>query len=182
MMPGAGRPETRCRRDLEEGLRRPDEAFREEREQSPLALGPREFRERMRREHEERGHVRREDVSLRHVRAIEKTPGVLAEVCGEPGLRPSDIRLRRRDRRDRDGAVLAPMRRCGLTGRAAAAEPGLSTGSALSYLVRQVKARCRVEPGTADLVRHVAHAEVSRRSRNAGMRRLMRGYLLFCKG
>jgi hypothetical protein len=53
------------------------------------------------------------------------------------------------------------MRRCGLTERAAAAELGLSTGSAVSYLVRQIKARCRVEPDTADLVRRIACAEAA---------------------
>ncbi len=162
MMPGAGKPEARCRRYIEEGLRRPDEAFREEMAQSPLALGPLEFRERMMREHEERGRARREDASLRHVRAFEKTAGVLAEVCGVLGVRPSDIRLRRRDGRDRGIVALALMRRCGLTERAAAAELGLGTGSAVSYLVRQVKARCRIEPDTAVLVRRVAYAEVSR--------------------
>lgn len=162
MMPGAGKPEARYRRYVEEGLRRPDEAFREELEQSSLALGLQEFRERMLREHEEMGRVRREDVSLRHVRAVEKTPDVLAEVCGVLGLRPSDIRLRRRDGRDRGIVALALMRRCGLTERATAAELGLRTGSAVSYLVRQVKARCRAEPDTAELVRRVACAEVSR--------------------
>jgi predicted transcriptional regulator len=78
------------------------------------------------------------------------------------GLRPSDIRVRRREGRDRGIVALALIRRCGLTKRAAAAELGLSTGSAVSYLVRQVKARCRVEPDTAELVRRVASAEVHR--------------------
>jgi predicted transcriptional regulator len=76
------------------------------------------------------------------------------------GLQPSDIRLRRRDGRDRGIVALALMRRCGLTERAAAAELGLGTGSAVSYLVRQVKARCRVDQDTAALVRRVAYAEV----------------------
>jgi len=162
MMPGAGKPEARYRRYVEEGLRRPDEAFREELGHSPLALGPPEFRESMLREHEKRGRVRREDASLRHVRALEKTSCVLAEVCSVLGLRPSDIRLRRRDGRDRGIVALALMRRCGLTERAAAAELDLSTGSAVSYLVRQVKTRCRVEPDTAELVRRVASSDVPR--------------------
>ena len=156
IMPGAGRPESRYRRYVEDGLRRPDEAFRLELGQSPLALGPPEFRERMLREHEERGRVRREDASLRHVRVLEKPSCVLREVCGALGLRPADIRIRRRDGRYRGIVALALMRRCGLTERAAAAELGLGTGSAVSYLVRQVKARCRIEPDTAELVRRVA--------------------------
>ena len=64
--------------------------------------------------------------------------------------------------RDRDIVALALMRRCGLTERAAAAELGLGTGSAVSYLVRQVKARCRAEPDTAELVRRVTLAEAPR--------------------
>ena len=64
--------------------------------------------------------------------------------------------------RDRDIVALALMRRCGLTERAAAEELGLGTGSAGSYLVRQIKARCRVEPDTAELVRRVASAEALR--------------------
>lgn len=162
MTPGAGSPESRYRRYVEDGLRRPDEAFREELEQSPLALGPQEFRERMLREHEERGRARREDASWRHVRVLEKPASVLREVCGVLGLRPADIRIRRRDGRDRGLVALALMRRCGLTERAAAAELGLGTGSAVSYLVRQVKARCRAEPDTAELVRRVTSSEASR--------------------
>ncbi|MDD2455298.1 MAG: hypothetical protein PHE10_03100 [Kiritimatiellae bacterium] len=34
--------------------------------------------------------------------------------------------------------------------------------SAVSYLVRQVKARCRAEPDTAELVRRVTLAEAPR--------------------
>jgi len=162
VLPGAGEPQSRYRRYVENGLRRPDEAFREELEQSPLALGPPEFRERILREHEGRGRARREDSSLRHVRVLESTALVLQEACGVLGLRPSDIRVRRREGRDRGIVALALIRRCGLTERAAAAELGLSTGSAVSYLVRQVKARCRVEPDTAELVRRVASAEVHR--------------------
>jgi hypothetical protein len=162
MTQGAGRPESRYRRYVEDGLRRPDEAFREELEQSPLALGPPEFRERILRGHEERGHERREDASLRHVRVLEKPASVLREVCGALGLRPADIRIRRRDGRDRGIVALALIRRCGLTERAAAAELGLGTGSAVSYLVRQVKARCLAELDTAELVRRVTWAETHR--------------------
>jgi len=162
MTQGAGRPESRYRRYVEDGLRRPDEAFREELEQSPLALGPPEFRERILRGHEERGHERREDASLRHVRVFEKPASVLREVCGALGLRPADIRIRRRDGRDRGIVALALIRRCGLTERAAAAELGLGTGSAVSYLVRQVKARCLAELDTAELVRRVTWAETHR--------------------
>jgi REP element-mobilizing transposase RayT len=162
MMPGGGKPDARYRRYVEDGLRRPDEAFRLELGKSSLALGPAEFRERMLREHAERGLARREDVSLRHVRVLEDTSFVLQEVCGVLGLRPSDIRVRRREGRDRGIVALALMRRCGLTERAAAEELGLGTGSAVSYLVRQIKARCRVEPDTAELVRRVASAEALR--------------------
>jgi len=162
MTPGAGRPEFRYRRYVEDGLRRPDEDFRQELEQSSLALGPQEFRERMLREHGERGRARREDASFRHVRVLEKPASVLQEVCGVLGLRSADIRIRRRDGRDRGVVALAMMRRCGLTERAVAAELGLGTGSAVSYLVRQVKARCRVDPYTAELVSRVAPAEVLR--------------------
>lgn len=164
MIPGLGTPEARFRRYVEAGLRCPDETFREELEQSPLALGPPEFRDRILRAHEKQAgkRVRREDVSLRHVRSFEQTPRVLAEVCGELGMQPSEIRRRRRDGRDRGIVALALIRRCGLTERAAAAELGLRTGSAVSYLVRQVKARCRADPATADIVRRVTCAEVTR--------------------
>ena len=83
-----------------------------------------------------------------------------AEACGALGLRPQDIR--RRDGRDRGIVALALMRRRRLPERAAADKLGLGTGSAVSYLVRQVKARCRVDPDMAALVRRVAYAQVSR--------------------
>lgn len=62
------------------------------------------------------------------------------EDFGVLGLRPSDIRLRSRDGRNRGIVALALMRRCELTERAAAAELGRGTESAVSYLESQVKA------------------------------------------
>ena len=108
-----------------------------------------------------------------------KRVGESAEEFGVLDLRPSDIRLRSRGGRDRGIVALALMRRFGLTERAAAAELGLGTVPAVSYLVRQVKARCRVAPNTADLVHRVAYAEVARRSRTAGRQRMNQGICYF---
>ena len=38
----------------------------------------------------------------------------------------------------------------------------MGAGAAVSYLVRQVKARCRAEPDTTELVRRVTSAEAPR--------------------
>ena len=76
-------------------------------------------------------------------------------------------------------AALALMRHCGLAQRAAAAELGLGTGSAVSDRVRHVKARCRADPDTAEHVRRVASAEGHRRSRNSRRQVLANPCLLF---
>ncbi len=164
MLPGRGTPAARYRRYVEEGLERPDDAFRAELEHSVLALGPQSFRERLLREHERqaRTRVRREDVSLRHVRSLEQVPRVLEEVCDLLGVSSSEIRRRRRDGRNRGIVALALIRRCGLSERAVAAELGLRTGSAVSYLVRRIKARYLDDPDTAELLRRVTRTEAPR--------------------
>lgn len=163
MTPGKGAQETRYRRYVEEGLRRPDDAFKREITGSVLALGPEEFRLRVQREHEAQvgRRAKREDVSLRHARTFEKPASVMSEVCDALGIRLADLRRRRRDGLHRGIAALALIRRCGLTQREAAAEIGLSSGSAVSYLARLVKARCRADEDTAELVRRLTLVNVS---------------------
>lgn len=162
MTPGHGTPEARYRRYIEEGLRRPDEAFKNEKDEAVLALGPDDFRQSMLKEHERLtvGRARREDVSLRNTRTFEKPAAVLAEVCHALALTVADIRRRRRNGFPRGLMALALIRRCGLTERAAAAELGLSSGSAVSYLIRRVKARARVDPGSAKLVQRLTVSEM----------------------
>lgn len=161
MTPRKGAPEARYRRYVEDGLRRPDEAFRRELDESALALGPEDFRLRMQGEHRAQSgrRAKREDVSLRHARAFEKPAPVADEVCRALGMEAADLCRRRRDGLYRGIAALALIRRCGLTERAAAAELGLTSGSAVSYLVRLVRARCRADTETAELVRSLTHAE-----------------------
>jgi uncharacterized protein (DUF2126 family) len=139
---------------VEDGLRRPDEGFDREVSAAVLALGPEEFRQRILREHEGLvGHrAKREDVSLRHVRVIERAEKVLAEVCAGLGVDVAEVRRRRRDGMRRAIAALALTRRCRLTERAAAAQLGMGSGSAVSYLIRRVKQRAQTDRATARLV------------------------------
>ena len=65
----------------------------------------------------------------------------------------------RRDGLHRGIVALALIRRCGITERAVTAELGLTRGSAVGYLTRLVKARCRADPATAERVRRLTCAD-----------------------
>lgn len=164
LLPGHGGASARYKRYVEDGLRRPDEEFREHLQNAVLAIGSEEFRQRVIREHEALIGTRgkREDVSLRQVRAVEPLAEVLAEVCAGLGMEVAEVRRKRRDGTARAIAALALVRRCGLTERAAAEELGLTSGSAVSYLIRSLKHRMREDSKTARL----AVALTTRRSLN----------------
>jgi REP element-mobilizing transposase RayT len=143
MMPPGKNQRMGYRRYVETGMSRTDDEFAQLVSDAALALGPMEFCERMTREHEALvgRKAKREDVSLRHIGKVESVERVLSHVAGTLGMELTGLRRKRRDGTPRALAALALMRRCGLTQRAAAEQLGLSSGSAVSYLVRHLKNR-----------------------------------------
>jgi REP element-mobilizing transposase RayT len=161
MTPGRGGETRRYGRYVEAGLRRPDESFVKEVADATLALGAQTFCDRIMREHEglvgRRG--KREDVSLRSVRFVEPAEAVLKETCSQLGVAVEEIRRRRRDGTQRALVALALVRRSGLTQRDVASRLGLSSGSAVSHLIRQLKQRACTDAVTARLVRGITQGK-----------------------
>jgi hypothetical protein len=142
---------------VESGLARPDEEIVREAAEETLALGPEDFRREVMRQHEDLigRRVKREDVSLRHVRLRESADAVLPEVCAASGVTVAEIQRRRRDASERALVSLALVRRCGMTEREAAARLGLGSGAAVSYLIRRIKERARTDAAAGRLVEQV---------------------------
>jgi len=78
---------------------------------------------------------------LQHTRVWEDADTVLNELGGILGVSVDEFRRKRRDGTLRGIAALALIRRCGLSQREAAGVLGVGSGSAVSYLTRDVKTR-----------------------------------------
>lgn len=65
---------------------------------------------------------------------------VISDVCRKFGVDEASILRSQRNRTTRGILALSLVRRCGLTQRDVVARLGLASGSAVSYLVRKIKA------------------------------------------
>ncbi len=112
---------------------------------SPIAIGDEEFVRRVESQYAVliASGKRREDVVLRRCRKLEPVESVITDVCRKLGVDEANVFRSRRDGTERGMVAFSLIRRCGLTQRDAAERLGLTSGSAVSYLVRKVKASAK---------------------------------------
>ena len=141
LVTGRGSVSTRYRKYVESVIGDGDPEFVEEMEKSPIAIGDEAFVRRVESWYAAlaASGKRREDVVLRRCREFESVESVIADLCGKLGVAEIAVLRSRRDGTDRGIVALALIRRCGLTQRDAAVRLGLTSGSAVGYLVRKVK-------------------------------------------
>lgn len=157
MVPGRGRAAVRYRRYVEEGLARTDDEFKALKEKSPLALGSESFSRVMQAKYKEMvgTQAKAEDVLLRRMGTGESPGKVLHEICDRLGVAADELKRKRRDGTVRAIVAYGLLRRGNLTQREVAERLGMSTGAAVSYLVRRLKDRMRTDCALSDRVREV---------------------------
>jgi REP element-mobilizing transposase RayT len=162
LVPGRGERAQRYRRYVEDGLHRPDVEIAQAVQASPLAIGSVEFQAQVQQAHEQQAaKMRREDVSFRQLRMPEAPDAVLEEVAGALRVPAAELRRKRRDGLGRAVAALALLRRCGLTQREVAEWLQIGSGSAVSYLLRMLRARAEREAPTSRLVGRLTKRSVN---------------------
>ena len=159
MVPGGGKELTkRCRVYMEMGLVTRDEEIERALSFSSLAIGSEAFREQVHMAHEERAadQKRREDVSLRNVRRLEKPVVILTMVSKMLDVSEKDLCRKRRDGTARALAAMGLMRHCGMTQREVAERLGMTSGSSVGWLLRRLKEKSRTDKGTMKQARMIS--------------------------
>ncbi len=145
LVTGRGSNTASYRKYVESAIDVGDPEFVAEMVKSPIAIGDEEFVRRVESQYAVliASGKRREDVVLRRCRKLEPVESVITDVCRKLGVDEANVFRSRRDGTERGIVALSLIRRCGLTQRDAAGRLGLTSGSAVSYLIRKVKASAK---------------------------------------
>lgn len=143
---------------IEEGLRSPDESFRDDMVRSPRSIGPASFHEWVEQRHQEllAGLDRQEDAAFRAEEACVAPDRVLAVVGTLWGVKPDEWGIQRRDWPVKGVAAWMLEKHAGLTRRACGPLLGIGSGAGVGYQIRKAIALASADPG---LARKIARAE-----------------------
>ena len=162
MTPGRGKAKSRYRGYVEMGLVTKDEEMEEALKGSALAIGSESFREDVHMAHEQHaaGQKRREDVSLRNVRKLEKPETILLKVSEVMNVSVGDICRKRRDATARALAAVGLTRHCGMTQREVAERLKMTSGSAVGWLIRHLKEKSKKDERVMKQMRIILQRQV----------------------